>query len=258
MPITFAVPCVLFLLSGFASAQDYTAELTRLIELADKNELRQAIAGYQKLAGDSGSPQWLKAASQYEIAELYAKLGDAQPAVAALQQAIGLGFDDCQAAIKSEPLGAVIGKSAIGDAVRGLSISEADYQELVWLKAEVDNAEHDAKMMITDNINRVDQQETQIPQAVIPARPTNSAAVLYWRQQLRLMQAAQREYVRKSDEERMTHAATMAVIGGGGNNAAVLESARLANAAAAARKLDIQKRAFKTPAETGKTVKPCS
>src|SRR4030095_10327562 len=98
-------------------------------------------------------------------------------------------------------------------ALAGMKITEADFRELVWLKSEVEHAEHDARMMITDNINRVDQQATEITQPQMQPRPTTSAGVLYWRQQLLLMQRAQREFVKKSDDERMAHAATMGVVG---------------------------------------------
>jgi hypothetical protein len=129
---------------------------------------------------------------------------------------------------------------------------------LVWLKSEVEHAEHDARMMITENINRVDQQATEIPQAQLPSRPTTSAGVLYWRQQLMLMQKAQREFVKKSDRERMEHAATMGVIAGGASQSAVLESARKARAAAESRKAEIGKRAFVPVTTSTDQKKPCS
>jgi hypothetical protein len=124
-----------------------------------------------------------------------------------------------------------------------MTITEADFRELVWLKSEVEHAEHDARMMIIDNINRVDQHETEIPQAQLPTRTTSSAGVLYWRQQLLLIQKAQREYVKKSDEERMVHAATMGVVAGA-SQSAVLESGRRADATAESRRAEIRKRAF--------------
>ena len=138
-----------------------------------------------------------------------------------------------------------------------MMITEADLRELVWLKSEVEHAEHDARMMITDNINRVDQQATEIPQAQLPSRPTTSAGVLYWRSQLLLIQRAQREFVKKSDEERMVHAATMGVISGV-SQSAVLESARRARAAAESRKVEIGKRAFVPVKTSSDQPKPCS
>jgi hypothetical protein len=143
-------------------------------------------------------------------------------------------------------------------ALAGMKITGADFRELVWLKSEVEHAEHDARMMITENINRVDQQATEIPQAQLPTRPTTSAGVLYWRQQLVLIQRAQREFVKKSDEERMVHAATMGVISGGASQSAVLESARKARAAAESRKAEIRKRAFVPATTSSDQPKPCS
>ena len=110
--------------------------------------------------------------------------------------------------------------------------------------------------MITDNMNRVDQHETEIPQAQLPTRPTSSMGVLYWRQQLLLIQRAQREFVNNSDHERMVHAATMGVVAGS-SQSAVLESARQARVIAESRKAEIRKRAF-VPMASSNVIRPCS
>ena len=81
--------------------------------------------------------------------------------------------------------------------------------------------------------------------------------MLYWRQQLLLIQKAQREYVKKSDEERIAHAAKMGVIQGG-SQSAMLESARQARAAAESRKAEIRKRAFVPVPASSNQSKPCS
>jgi hypothetical protein len=235
--------------------QDYVDQLLRLTELTDNQQYRDAINGYKRL--ESGAPEWLKAGAEYEIAELYAELNETDDAIAALNNAVQLGFDDCLTPRTSKRLGKILKNPQTTQALAGMKITEADFRELVWLKSEVEHAEHDARMMITDNINRVDQQSTEIPQAQLPTRPTRSPAVLYWRQQLLLIQRAQREFVKKSDEERMVHAATMGVINGASSSAA-LESARLARATAESRKLEIRKRAFVPVTTTSDRPRACS
>jgi hypothetical protein len=238
----------------FSFQQDYVDRLTKLSELSSNQQFQEAINGYKRLEAEPGTPEWLKAGSEYEIAELYAALNDTANASAALNRAVQLGYDDCLSPRASERLAK--NKQAT-QALAGMKITEADFRELVWLKSEVEHAEHDARMMITDNINRVDQQPTEIPQAQLPSRSTTSAGVLYWRQQLLLIQRAQREYVKKSDEERMVHAATMGVINGA-SQSAVLESARQARATAESRKAEIRKRAFVPVATSSNVIKPCS
>lgn len=241
-----------------ASAQeDYIDQLIRLSELSDKQQYREAINGYKKLESQPGAPGWLKAGSEYEIAELYGVLSEADNAIAALNNAVQLGFDDCLTPRTSKRLAAILKNPKATQALAAMKITEGDFRELVWLKSEVEHAEHDARMMITDNINRVDQQSTEIPQAELPTRPTHSVGVLYWRQQLLLIQRAQREFVKKSDEERMTHAATMGVIAGA-SQSAVLESARQARAAAESRKAEIRKRAFVPVTTSSDRPKPCT
>jgi hypothetical protein len=223
--------------------QDYIDRLIKLTELSDNQKYREAISGYKRLESEPGTPEWLKAGSEYEIAELYAQLDDTNNVIAALNNAVQLGFDDCLTPRTSKSLARILNNPKMTQVLAGMKITESDFRELVWLKSEVEHAEHDARMMITDNINRVDQQPTEIPQAQLPTRPTRSAGVLYWREQLLLIQRAQRQFVKKSDEERMVHAATMGVVSGA-SGSAVLESARQARATAESRKAEIRKRAF--------------
>ena len=253
----------IFLLSLLVGArlagaqQDYVDQLIKLTELSDSKQYREAINGYKRLESQPGAPDWLKAGAEYEIAELYGELNETDNAIAALNNAVQLGFDDCLTPRTSKRLATILKNPKATQVLAAMKITEGDFRELVWLKSEVEHAEHDARMMITDNINRVDQQSTEIPQAELPTRSTRSAGVLYWRQQLLLIQRAQRQFVKKSDEERMAHAATMGVINGA-SPSAVLESARQARATAESRKAEIRKRAFVPVTSSSDRAKPCS
>lgn len=237
---------------------DYTDALLKLVELTDNKQYSEAISGYRKLQAAPGTPGWLKAAAEYEVAELYAALSQTDRAVAAFSRAVQLGFDDCLTPRSSERFAPIAAKPEVKQALSQMKILESDLRELTWLKSEVEHAEHDARMMITDNVNRVDSHPTEVPQAQLPARPTQSAAVLYWRQQLLLMQRAQREFVKKSDDERISHVPTMSVISGAPTPAAVAESNRRARASAESRKADIRKRAFTPATGAPDQLKSCS
>jgi hypothetical protein len=253
-----------FLLFFFAGAiaqtarRDYTDELLKLAELTDNQQYKEAISGYRKLQAQAGTPGWLKANAEYEVAELYAALNQAGNAISAFGRAVELGFDDCLTPRSSKRFAPIAATAEVKQALARMKMSEADLRELAWLKAEVEHAEHDARMMITDNVNRVDAHPTEIPQAALPTRPTNSAAVLYWRQQLLLMQRAQKDFVKKSDDERIAHVPTMGVISGAPSQAAVAESARRARAAAEARRAEIPKRAFVPATASSDRMKSCS
>ena len=254
----FRISLISIFLAGalvVSAQQDYVDQLIQLAELTDSQQYREAISGYKRL--ESGAPEWLKAGAEYEIAELYAQLNETDNAIAALSNSVQLGFDDCLTPRTSKRFATILKNPKTTQVLAGMKISEGDFRELLWLKSEVEHAEHDARMMITDNINRVDQQSTEIPQAQMPTRPTRSPGVLYWRQQLLLIQRAQRQFVMKSDEERMVHAATMGVINGASSSAA-LESARLARATAESRKAEIRKRAFVPVTSSTNGLRPCS
>ena len=224
--------------------QGYTDELMRLYQLDDNKQYREAIDGYKSLQAQPAAPGWLKAGTEYEIAELYGVLNETDNALAALSRAAQLGFDDCITPRNAERLAATLKDPKANEVLAGMKITEADLRELVWLKAEVQNAHHDAKMMIIENTNRLDTQITEIPQSQLPTRPTNSAGVLYWRQLLLLVQKIQRYYVSQADMQRMKHVTTMAIISGGSSASAAYESARRAQAAAASRKAAISQRAY--------------
>jgi len=259
-PISLVSIFLVLLLTGapvHGEQQDYVDQLMKLSELSSNQQYREAISGYKRLESQPGAPQWLKAGCEYEIAELYGALNETDNAIAALNRAVQLSFDDCLSVRASEHLATILKNPKATQTLAGMNLTEADFRELVWLKSEVNHAEHDARMMITDNINRVDQQSTEIPQAQLPTRPTTSAGVLYWRQQLLLIQRAQKEFVKKSDEERMVHAATMGIVAGASSSAA-LESARQARATAESRRTEIRKRAFVAVPTSSDQPKPCS
>jgi hypothetical protein len=77
-----------------AGREDYTDQLMKLTELTGNKQYREAIDGYKSLQAQPETPRWLKAACEYEVAELYGALNETDNAVAALGRAVQLGFDD--------------------------------------------------------------------------------------------------------------------------------------------------------------------
>ncbi len=223
--------------------QDYTSQLLKLTTSTDKRQYREAIEGYKLLEAQPGTPGWLKAACEFEMAELHAALQETDHAITALGGAVRLGFDDCITPRASERLQMTLQDPKAAQLLAAMKIAEADFRELVWLKAEVQHARHDGRMMIIENTNRLDHEATAVPQAQLPTRPTNSAGVLYWRQQLVLCQRIQREFVMRADVQRIRHATRMAMITGV-SSSAMFESARRARVAAESRRLEIRRRAF--------------
>ncbi len=236
---------------------DYTSQLIKLTALIENKQYREAINGYRTLQAQPGTPGWLKAACEYEIAELYAALQDRENAITAFNGAVQLGFDDCITPRASDHLRTILQSPKATQTLAKMKIAEGDFRELIWLQAEVQHARHDGRMMIIENTNRLDHAATEVPQAQLPMRRTTSPGVLYWRQQLLLRQRVQREFVMRADMARMRHATTMAAITGV-SSSAVLESARRASAAAESRKVEIRRRAFVPAAPLSDRPKSCS
>jgi hypothetical protein len=129
---------------------------------------------------------------------------------------------------------------------------------LFWLKSEMSNLEHDIKMMITENINRLDSDFTETPQSQIPSRQTSSPSVLYARKNVMLMQQIQKTYVKQSDEERIQHNATMGVINSAPDQQAILISKQQAAERADARRKAISQRTYKQLPGNSNELKTCS
>src|ERR1041385_2251114 len=123
----------IFLISFLAGVRlvnaqkDYIDQLIKLSELSSSQQYREAINGYKRLESQPGAPDWLKAASEYEIAELYGQLNETDNAIAALNNAVELGFDDCLAPRSSKPLGTIFKNPKAAQVLAGMKITEGDF-----------------------------------------------------------------------------------------------------------------------------------
>ena len=236
-------------------AADFPKQLLDIMLLVDEKKYPEAISGYESFL--KGAPPSMHGAIQFEIATLHAATGNRERALAIMEQAVKSGFDDCFALEQYEELKSIRSDPRFNSLKSQVRISEADMKELFWLKAEMEHINHDIKMMITENMNRVDTGITMLPQSVISTRATTSTGVLFHRELVKMMHLAQQHYVGESDQARMEHVGSMTVISGGTSSAEVLESSRLAEQAATGRKQAINARKFSIPPGTGTTPRPC-
>ncbi len=250
----FLVCCLL--VNGIpARAADYSQQLPGIIQLVQDKRYQEAIAGYEQFLQQA--PKSLQGPVQFEIATLHAALGDKDRALAMMEQAIESGFDDC-VAIQQQGWGSIQSDPRFEALHSRIQVSEADMKELYWLKSEIQNVSHETKMMITENISRLDTGITIIPQSAIPVRVTTSPGVLFSRELLKIMHQVQRQYVSQADKARMRHVSSMAIISGGASLKQALRSSQFAERAAEDRKRAIDARKFSLPAGVGTTPCPCS
>lgn len=253
--VSMILVCLLSL-GIFLEAADFSDQLFEIMQLVDEKKYPEAISGYEKFL--QTAPQSLQGAVRFEIASLKAGQGEKDLALSEMEKAVQAGFDDCLAALQYDEWKSLRGDARFNGLLQKAQISEADLKELYWLKAEIEHVNHDTKMMITENTNRMDTNFTVIPQSEIPVRPTNSSGVLFNREILKMMHEVQRNFVMQSDTARIEHVGSMAIISGGTSSAQVLESSRLASQAAEERKRAIQSRRFSLPASVGTTRRSCS
>ena len=250
----FLVCCLL--LGGLPlPATDLVQQLQGVQELIDAKKFTEAITEYEKVLRDA--PKSLQGPMEFEIATLHTMLGNRDRALVLMDQAVQSGFDDC-VAVQREELKAFRSDSGFNEMLSRIRISEADLKELYWLKAELLNVSHDTKMMITENINRVDAGMTVVLQSPIPVRETASPGVLFNRELLKMMHQRQRRYVLQADKLRMSHVTKMTIISGGPSAQQVALSSSYAQRNAEERKRAIEARKFALPPGVGTTPRPCS
>ncbi len=254
--LTSTVLLACCLLGGLPQpAANLVQQLQGVQELIDAKKFAEAIAEYEKVLRDAPKP--LQGPMEFEIATLHTMLGDTDRALRLIDQAIQSGFDDCPA-VRRDQLKAFRSDPGFNDMVSRIRISEADLKELYWLKAELLNVSHDTKMMITENINRVDAGMTVVLQSPIPVRETASPGVLFNRELLKMMHQSQRRYVLQADKLRLSHVTKMTIISGGPSAQQVALSSSYAQGNAEARKRAIDARKFALPPGVGTTPRPCS
>ena len=237
-------------------AEDLSQQLLIIKQLVEGKEYAEAIVAYENLL--QKAPQSLRGSVQFEIAGLYAALGNTDRSLAIMEQAIQSGFDDCLAIQQNEKLNAAGSDPRFKEFYSRVRVSEADLKELYWLKAEIQNVSHETKMMIMANTNRMDGGITVIPQSAVPARETVSSGVLFNRELLRMMHQLQRQYVFEADKARIRHVTTMITISGRASYEQMARSSRLAALAAEERKRAIEARKFSLPPGMGAIPRSCS
>jgi tetratricopeptide (TPR) repeat protein len=237
-------------------AEDLSQQLLIIKQLVEGKEYAEAIVAYENLL--QKAPQSLRGSVQFEIAGLYAVLGNTDRSLAIMEQAIQSGFDDCLAIQQNEKLNAAGSDPRFKEFYSRVRVSEADLKELYWLKAEIQNVSHETKMMIMANTTRMDGGITVIPQSAVPARETVSSGVLFNRELLRMMHQLQRQYVFEADKARIRHVTTMITISGRASYEQMARSSRLAALAAEERKRAIEARKFTLPPGMGAIPRSCS
>lgn len=225
----------------------YSDELSRLSDLARNGKHQEAIDGYLQLAKSQEAPAWLRAPLYFEIANVYADDGAKDEALAALDHAANAGYDDCLELQRNEDIAPLRNDPRFAAIVGRIRESDADYKEAFWLKTEALTIDHEIRMMVNANINRLDNGITVVTQSQIPTRETSSPGVLYMRELVRMWQAMQKRVVLKADQMRMQHVVTMAAISGPPDASAVLQSSVAASATAEERAKAVQQRAFVPP-----------
>ncbi|MBI2841272.1 MAG: hypothetical protein HYX75_23380 [Acidobacteria bacterium] len=266
--------CISVLLSAALLAAEggtYRNEIVRLAQLLGDKDYNSAITGLTALIQHPATPRWLRSSSYFDLGFAHFSSNQIDLGMEAFDKAVQIGFDDF-IVVHEQNVFTPHFKTARFQAIYGrMHIAAADAAELFWLKAEIKSMIQDMSMMITENIGRVDDEYTDVPQSVIPTRQTSSVAVLTQREVLAIAQTLQKTMVMQSDISRKGHLMQMGIIRNmpsgrevGSINAdaaerlrRVQESIRRAHERAQQRRDAITRRAFVLPAGTSTTPVPC-
>jgi hypothetical protein len=228
----------------------------KILEVALQHETCEtrgpALANLAKEAEAAGQPGWT-AVLLANVAGCLAEQGELDQAMVRLTRAVDLGLTDCFYLRTDPQMKKLAGRDDFAGLLDRIRTSPADVHEIAWQAAEMQAIMHDTSMMISENMNRVDGDQTVVPQSALPTRDTRDPAVIAGRLLLSSLQAHQKGMVLQSDQSRISHNVNMNIIDnmgdgtGGGRSSPqrVQQSRMLAQQAAQQRAQQVAQRAFK-------------
>lgn len=158
------------------------------------------------------SPHWTKTLIHYEKSRLLLAQGQVDSGLNHLEAAVKGGFDIFMDILQDPLFQKIFDHDRFKGIYGAMRISPRDMREIYWLKGEIQQAHHDTTMMIIENIGRVDEDYTEVPQNTLSFHPTTSIGVRAYRAILRNVLRQQKWTVLRSDIIRKHHLLHMQII----------------------------------------------
>jgi hypothetical protein len=243
---------------------DYLEEWYKLF-ITPRNEktiYAELIQGYLRILQDYELPDWGYLGLYSDLALLYLESGDVENGLQNLEKAILLGFNDFFVLQGADSYKQLFEREEFQVLYSKTSISQADAMELLWIYTEIQRINHDANMMIIENMNRPDDDFTRIPQVQIPNRIPQSNTIFSARLKLQMWQRSQKEMVLQSDIKRIDHNTRMKIINNIGGSIAndymrEMTSRQHIQNQFEARITDVRQREFILPPDVLTVPEPC-
>ncbi|MER6099016.1 hypothetical protein ABT154_24840 [Streptomyces sp. NPDC001728] len=199
---------------------------------------------------------WLAAAGHASLGELACLHGQTDLAVFHFDAAVTAGYNDC-VALHVGPLRPLHHDPRFRAPYQRMRITAADLDEFFWLHQEMQLMSQDAQSAAVDNIGRLDNGGSLLPQAPLPTREPNTAGVLITRIDLAAVQTALRRVALKLDFQRSSGNTSLDLIDGLWDDSRALRDARHADDLDSRRQRAAEGRAFVERPGAGTALVPC-
>ncbi|MFC5663967.1 hypothetical protein ACFP3U_13350 [Kitasatospora misakiensis] len=182
--------------------------LTEGSPAAGARGLQDVIARAAALGPDAA---WIAASGHASLAELAWAQGEAEPAIHHLEAAVSGGYNDCLSL--HTPLMLPLHRDPRFQALYGLMrITQADFDELLWLHREMRTMVREAQQASVDNIGRLDTGVSLLPQAPLPTREPDTLGLLITRIDVAAVQTALQQAAVKAEFQRSAGNTSLSLI----------------------------------------------
>jgi tetratricopeptide (TPR) repeat protein len=197
---------------SLVEGQSYVEQIIQGYQYYAKGSFREAEQVFNQIL-QKNPPEWVKNAVFIEKMFMYLQQNKTDEALNAFSQGISYGFNDYLFLHEKPEFRVLFQNKRFQQLYQSMRISPADHAELLWLKAEFQQVNHETTMMITENMGRPDEDYTSVPLAAIPTRVPQSSTILVQRELLNYVQLQQKNTVLQSDISRKMHNTNMNIIG---------------------------------------------
>ncbi|GGY57670.1 hypothetical protein GCM10010363_43710 [Streptomyces omiyaensis] len=215
--------------------------------------LHEVVARASALGPDGA---WLVAAGHAGLGGLACVRGLPDQAVHHLDAAVTAGYSDC-VALHTPPWRALHADPRFRVAYGRMRVTQADFDELLWLHREMNLMASEARTASVDNVGRLDFGVSLLPRVPLPTREPQTAGVLATRVELAAVQTALQQAALKAEFQRSSGNVALDLVDGTWDHDRARRDAWDADDLDARRQRAAEARAFTARPGAGTTLLPC-
>ncbi len=199
---------------------------------------------------------WIAASGHAGLAGLACAQGETELTLAHLEAAVEGGFNDCVSC--HTPLMLPLHREPrFQDLYGRMRITQADFDELVWLHREMQTMIRESQQAAVDNLGRLDTGVSLLPHAPLPTRTPNTLGLLITRIDVAAVQTALQQAAVKAEFQRSAGNTSLELVSDTWDHTRARHDAWYADDLDDRRRYAAEARAFVERPGAGTTLAPC-